>query len=159
MRWSSRARAISSSSFSSLAAARNSISWPSSRGKFSFNHVRARSRKDSTLSICVSVEVVVMCSLDLVSGDSGAQRAEDPAVLRRRAVGEPVDGDPPEVQVEVVLVGDADAAVQLDAVLDQLGGVLARVGLGGARRPGGLVVALVVPRGDVGERMTRLEPH
>ena len=81
------------------------------------------------------------------------------AVLGRRAVGQPVDGDAPQEQVEVVLVGDADAAVQLHAVLDELGEVVADVGLGRADRAGGRVVLLVVPGRDVGDRVTRFEPH
>ena len=51
------------------------------------------------------------------------------AVLGGRAVEEPVEGDAPEVQVDVVLVGHADAAVDLHAVLHQLGAVVADVGL------------------------------
>ena len=43
------------------------------------------------------------------------------------------DGDPPQEEVEVVLEGDTDAAVDLDAVVQQLGAVVADEGLGHAR--------------------------
>ena len=65
-------------------------------------------------------------------------------VLGRRAVQRPVDGVTAEVEVEVVLEGQSDAAVDLHAVLDELGAVVADeglgradqlVGLGGSRRP------------------------
>ena len=47
-------------------------------------------------------------------------------MLGRRAVQRPVDGEAAEEQVQVVLEGDADAAVQLHAVLDQLRAVRRR---------------------------------
>ena len=48
------------------------------------------------------------------------------AVLGRRAVERPVDGVAAQVEVQVVLERDADAAVELHAVLHQLGAVLRR---------------------------------
>ena len=44
-------------------------------------------------------------------------------MIVRGAVDGPVDGGAAEVEVQVVLPGDADAAVELHAVLDHLGGV------------------------------------
>ena len=59
------------------------------------------------------------------------------AVVGRRAVREAVGHDAAQEQVDVVLVGEADPAVHLDAVLHQLGEEVAGVRLGGARRLGG----------------------
>ena len=55
-----------------------------------------------------------------------AEVGEALAVLGRRAVQRPVDGVPAQEQVQVVLEGDADAAVDLHAVLEQLGAVRRR---------------------------------
>ena len=49
-----------------------------------------------------------------------------PPVLGRGPVQCPVHRGPPQIQVDVVLPGDADAAVQLHAVLHDVGGALAR---------------------------------
>ena len=100
--------------------------------------LRARSRKSSTLSIwCRSWWS--SCREPRASAGQAAWAREGGdalAVVGGRAVGEPVDGDPAQVQVDVVLVGDADAAVQLHAVLDELGQVVAGVRLGRADRLG-----------------------
>ena len=58
------------------------------------------------------------------------------AVVGRGAVQGPVDGQAAQEEVEVVLEGDADAAVDLHAVLHELGAVVADVGLGHADQLG-----------------------
>ena len=68
------------------------------------------------------------------------------AMLGRRAEQRTVERDPPEEQVQVVLEGDADAAVQLHAVLQQLGAVLADVRLRRAHQLGGVGRRRLRPR-------------
>ncbi len=65
--------------------------------------------------------VVIPARLAVMRTPRSAQLTDAAVVVGRRAVGEAVDRDAAEVQVEVVLVGHADAAVQLHAVLQQLG--------------------------------------
>ena len=83
------------------------------------------------------VAIVVMSVVLVVAGQAAsgeAQRADATLVVGDRPVGQPVDGDAAEEEVQVVLVGHADAAVHLHAVLRQLGEVVGRVGLGRAGR-------------------------
>src|SRR5213078_4276577 len=86
----------------------------------SASHARARRRNDSTLS---------MASSGTGSPRFGVeeQRGDPLAVLGGRAVEVAVQRDPPEVEVQVVLPRDADAAVELGALLHDLGGVVAEV--------------------------------
>src|SRR5687768_11387231 len=114
-----RARATSSSR--SLAwPCRGSASGPS-LGMLSASQARARRRKLSTSS-----SVPGPVSMVLVSGISSSlslhakERGDPLPVLVGRAVHGPVDRGPPQVQVDVVLPGDTDAAVHLHAVLDDL---------------------------------------
>ena len=66
------------------------------------------------------------------------------AVLGRGPVERPVHGVAPEVEVEIVLEGHADAAVDLHAVLHQLGAVVADERLGAAEQ----LVGIGRPIGD-----------
>src|SRR5690606_9723716 len=109
---SSRARSHSTSSSSPMR--RGGLS--SSFGMFSLSQARARRRNDSTSSISSSWSVMSASLSDLKDvGDPAA-------VLLRRAVQRAVHRDPAQVEVEVVLPGDPDAAVELHAVLDDLDG-------------------------------------
>ncbi len=93
-------------------------------------HARARARKASTVS------------------SSSALTPPPPATSTRSvrrwrcSLGVPysdaVHGVPAEEEVEVVLEGDADAAVHLHAVLEELDAVVADVGLGGAHQLAGV---------------------
>src|SRR3954451_21394436 len=102
----------------------------SSRGMLSASQARARARYVSRSSR-VSVLIGVFSSHTDQGGDAVT-------VLAGRAVHGPVDGDPSQVEVDVVVPGDADATVDLHAVLDQLGRVVTHVGLGDADQPGGV---------------------
>src|SRR5262245_327568 len=89
-------------------------------GMLAASHSRARARKASTLSMVVLLVVMALLHPE--------ERGEALPVLVRPAVEGAVQGDPAEVQVDVVLPGDADAAVHLDAVLHDLGRSVADVG-------------------------------
>ena len=81
------------------------------------------------------------------------------AVLGRRAVSVAVEGDAAQEEVQVVLEGDADAAVELHAVLQQLGAVLADVRLGDADQLGRVGGAVGHgPGRGVADGVARLEP-
>ena len=129
MRWTSRSRATAASSSSSVrscAAAPADDVGGRRAARLARIQARARCRNASTV-------------LDLVgrltppSSRSLDEVGEALAVLAGRAVQRPVDGVPAQEEVQVVLEGDADAAVELHAVLQQLGAVLADVRLGRAR--------------------------
>src|SRR5690349_1479030 len=93
---------------------------PSGRkGMLAASHSRARSRKASTLSMVVLL--VVMALLH------SQERREALPVLVGPAVEGAVQGDSAEIDVDVVLPRDADAAVHLHAVLDDRRRVLADV--------------------------------
>jgi purine-binding chemotaxis protein CheW len=81
-------------------------------------------------------------------------------VLRRCAVQVAVEGDAAEVQMQVVLPRDADAAVQLGALLQDLAGVVAEVRRGCAHDLGrfGIVVLHRLHR-ELGDAVTALDPH
>ena len=80
-------------------------------------------------------------------------------MIGRRAVQRPVDGEAPQVQVEVVLEGEADAAVHLHAVLHELGAVLADVRLGRTEQLSGVGRArLAAAQARVADGVARLEP-
>ena len=78
----------------------------------------------------------LMCGASCFDGQAACARSggDALAVVGGGPVGEPVDGDAAQEQVDVVLVGDADAAVHLHAVLRELGEVVAGVRLGHADR-------------------------
>ena len=94
---------------------------------------RARCRNASTVSISLSTSALTPRPPAL------GEVRDPPAVLARRAVHGAVDDHPAQEQVQVVLEGDADAAVDLHAVLQQLGAVVADVGLGRAHQLAGVV--------------------
>src|ERR1700689_3989269 len=112
-----------------------------SRGMLSASQALARSRNDSTSSR--SVPTAIACSVIAVpvpnSDAEGVCQA--PAVLAGRSEHRPVHRRAPQVQVNVVLPGNADPAVQLHAVLDEVGRALPDVGLGHA----GQFVSLLSP--------------
>ena len=86
--------------------------------------------------------------------------ASAPAVLAGCPEHRPVHRRPPQVQVDVVLPGHADAAVHLHAVLDDVGRALPDVGLGHA----GQLVGVVGPRAGgvrrgAGRGLAGLEPQ
>ncbi len=87
-------------------------------GMCSASHARARRRNASTLSGSSRVASSGTVGLRVVGEQ---QRGDALTVLGGSAVEVAVDGDPPQVQVQVVLPGDADAPVELGALLQQLG--------------------------------------
>ena len=133
VRWSSRARAAISSA---------TMSWWSrppraARGMLSASHARARRRNASTSSVAASL-------VDVHVAPRVRRRSGDPlAVVGRGPEQGAVLDHPAQVEVEVVVPGDPDAAVELDAVLEDGRPAVADVGLGHAhqfagRRAGGL---------------------
>src|SRR5690606_30261322 len=100
----------------------------SSLGMFSASHALALARNSSTLSSSMSV---TSCSSDLADSDSG-ERAEALAVCGGSAEKDAVHGGSSQVEVQVVLPGDADPAVDLNAVLQDGQGLVTDVGLGDA---------------------------
>src|SRR4051794_2993465 len=92
-------------------------------GMCSANHALARSRNASTLSISSGSSGSSGTGDLRLGGMLGRQQhlGQARAVLRRRAVQVAVEGDAPEVEVEVVLPGDPDATVELRALLHDLG--------------------------------------
>ncbi len=85
---------------------------------------------------------------------------EELAEFRRTPVGGPVRHDAAEVEVQIVFERHPDAAVDLDAVVGQLGAVLAderRRGGGGVGRD--RIVGRDGQRRGVGDRVRRFEPR
>ena len=71
-----------------------------------------------------------------------------------------VHGDPPQVEVQVVLPGDADAAVELRALLHQLGGVVAEVRRRRAHDLGRVGIGVLHDAGgELGDAVRGLQPH
>src|SRR5438445_644665 len=73
----------------------------------------ARARNPSALSMSSPLGSSAICLLD------DKESADALLVVLGRAVHGPVDGDPAQVEVDVVLPGDADPAVELDAVVNE----------------------------------------
>src|SRR6202453_5132649 len=71
------------------------------------------------------------------------------ALVHWIAVSLPIDDDPTQIQVQVVVPGHPDPAVQLDAVLDQLRASLGHVGVGDAAHLAGVRGAVLQGPGGV----------
>src|SRR6478672_7930146 len=136
------------------------------RSQFASSQARALARKSST-EIIASVLVAVMPFLS-----ESVDAADALAVPLGVAVEHAVGGEAPQVEVEVVLPGEPDAAVDLEALLRELRAGIAGVRLGDAHdlRRGGPSVgdrvgggrrrsgAHLGPEADVGEDvLERLE--
>src|ERR1700756_1638146 len=91
---------------SSRPPSNSSVTVPSAiGGRLAEIHFRARRRKLSTLSVPRPAGSL------FIAPPSDAQQGGDPApVLVRRSPGDPVHGRPSQVDVDVVLPGDAETA-------------------------------------------------
>src|SRR5262245_29822073 len=113
MRCTWRSRATSSSSCSSVTSPRMTLAAFGGAGfRFLRMNARARSRKLSRLSCALSLDMRTLFLRD--------QIRQAPQVRVRCAEQRSNQRVPPQKQVQVVLEGHADAAVQLHTVLEQL---------------------------------------
>ena len=133
IRWTSRSRATAASSSSSVRSFRSgsrSRSTSPMAGGWRGSKARARRRK--------LLDVLAVLRAHAARSRRFDDVGEALAVLGRRAEQGPVDGEAAQEEVQVVLEGHPDAAVDLDAVLQQLGAVVADVRLGRARQLAGV---------------------
>src|SRR5262245_44233278 len=135
-----RARPMWSSGSSPFSASRRSTGLSSprtpGRGRCSGIQAAARARNDSTLSIVVSWSVIVI----VVVRSHPDEHSDSLAVLFDGSVQRGVLRHATEIEVEVVLPGDADAAVQLHAVLDDRGTAVRDVRRRDAHQLSGIIV-------------------
>ena len=127
---------------------------------FSASQVRARAAKSATDSV-VSVESAVSVMPRPPAVRLPAQRVHRAVVVLGRAEHGAVQGDPAQVQVQVVLPGHADPAVQLHAILQHHRGAFGHIGFRDADQHVGVgetrsATAATAPRRG---RPARLEPH
>src|ERR1700691_263322 len=122
--------------------ARLTVSPSGSRGIFSASQALARRRNDSTSSRSAG-PTAVACSVIPDPYSDAEDVCQAAAVLTGCPEHCPVHRRAPKIEVDIVLPGDADTAVHLHAVLDDVGRALPDIGL---RHAGQFVSLLSPPR-------------